>query len=89
MSLSGKAARVDDIETPSNGNGNGNAGGIEAFAATPEVEYVTGYRFVAVGVAIVMSMFLVPIPNLPPGRGSREQRLTEGHLGFPRLGEMR
>ena len=30
-----------------------------SISTVPEIEYVTGWRFVAVGIAIVMSMFLV------------------------------
>jgi hypothetical protein len=51
-----------------------NAGDEKTTAQSPEVEYLTGWRVGAVGIAIVLSMLLVsdPIPVciLKPTRGS-------------------
>ena len=38
-------------------------GGDNSQSAVVKVEHVTGWRFVAVGVAIVLSMFLVRLPH--------------------------
>lgn len=51
MSLSEDAPRLGDIKITQGGN-------VQA-PEVLEVEYLTGYRFLAVGVAIVISMFLV------------------------------
>ena len=48
----GSAGQSTNADGESGGGGNGNV-------VVREMEYVTGWRFVAVGIAIVLSMFLV------------------------------